>query len=280
MNRISFWKKTLVFAKNNGRILVGGVMVAVIVFVAIFAPYLTDQDPNATDIYNSYQDASEAHPMGTDHLGRDIQARVIYGSRASLIIALVSASIGVVVGAVLGLLCGFYAKIDMLIMRILEAISSLPTILTVFVISAVLGDGYFGLITALVIATIPGTTRYVRAQVMSIRQREFVEREIAMGASTLRIMFYHVLPQCTSYLLVSFGAGLGGKIMSLATLSFLGVGLPEHVPNWGTEIAAGSSILMLHPWNVFYPIIAVAITAFGFSMLGDGLRDLLDPTTK
>ena len=144
----------------------------------------------------------------------------------------------------------------------------------------VFGSNYFNLILTLVIAGMGGPTRYIRAQVMSLRQKEFVEREVAMGASTPRIMFMHVLPQCSSYLLVTLGAGISSKIMSLASMSFLGVGLPSGVPNWGTLIAGGQTQLMVRPYLTFYPMIALAITNFGFAILGDGLRDLLDPKTK
>jgi peptide/nickel transport system permease protein len=251
-----------------------------VVFTAICAPLLAHNDPNATDTYNKNQRPGEEFLLGTDYLGRDIWSRIVYGSRASLIIAVAAQSLTLAAGLVLGLICGFYPKADMIIMRVLEATSSLPTILTVFVIGSVLGEGYGNLILAMVIGGVSGTTRYSRAQIMSLRQKEFVEREVAMGASTARIMFLHVLPQCSSYILVSFGEGLAGKVMSLATLSFLGVGLPSSVPNWGAEISMAQGAFMIYPMNVVYPMIAIAITTFGFAMLGDGLRDFMDPKSR
>lgn len=280
MENISLAKKTRVFIKNNGRLVIGAILILLVVFTAICAPLLAHNDPNATDTYNRNQRPSSEYLLGTDYLGRDIWARIVYGSRASLIIAVVAQTLTLAAGLVLGLICGFYPKADMVIMRILEAMSSLPTILTVFVIGSVLGEGYGNLILAMVIGGVSGTTRYSRSQIMSLRQKEFVEREVAMGASVPRIMFLHVLPQCASYILVSFGEGLAGKVMSLATLSFLGVGLPSSVPNWGAEISMAQGSFMIYPMNVIYPMIAIAITTFGFSMLGDGLRDFMDPKTQ
>lgn len=280
MEHISLAKRIRVFIRNNGRLVIGAILILLVVFTAICAPLLAHNDPNATDTYNRNQRPSSEYLLGTDYLGRDIWARIVYGSRASLIIAVVAQTLTLAAGLVLGLICGFYPKADMVIMRILEAMSSLPTILTVFVIGSVLGEGYGNLILAMVIGGVSGTTRYSRSQIMSLRQKEFVEREVAMGASVPRIMFLHVLPQCASYILVSFGEGLAGKVMSLATLSFLGVGLPSSVPNWGAEISMAQGSFMIYPMNVIYPMIAIAITTFGFSMLGDGLRDFMDPKTQ
>ena len=280
MEHISWTKKARVFIRNNGRLVIGAVLILLVVFTAICAPLLAHNDPNATDTYNKNQRPSQEYLLGTDYLGRDIWSRLVYGSRASLIIAVAAQTLTLAAGLVLGLICGFYPKADMVIMRVLEAMSSLPTILTVFVIGSVLGEGYGNLILAMVIGGVSGTTRYSRAQIMSLRQKEFVEREVAMGASMPRIMFLHVLPQCSSYILVSFGEGLAGKVMSLATLSFLGVGLPSSVPNWGAELSMAQGSFMIYPMNVVYPMIAIAITTFGFSMLGDGLRDFMDPKTQ
>lgn len=280
MENVSLGKKVRVFIKHNWRLILGGMLVLIMVLMAVFAPLLTQYDPSATDIKNRLQEPSAEHIMGTDAAGSDMWAQVVYGARASLLIAFISQIATMAVGAILGLICGFYSKVDMVVMRILEAINSLPTILLIFVLGMVFGSNYFNLILTLVIAGMGGPTRYIRAQVMSLRQKEFVEREVAMGASTPRIMFMHVLPQCSSYLLVTLGAGISSKIMSLASMSFLGVGLPSGVPNWGTLIAGGQTQLMVRPYLTFYPMIALAITNFGFAILGDGLRDLLDPKTK
>jgi len=278
--QITLGKKLRVFAKNNGRIIIGGTLILVVVFVAIFAPLLTPYDPNYADAYNDYLSPSPEHPLGTDGFGRDVWARIAYGARTSLVVAVSVQLMMIALGVTLGLICGFYPKADIVIMRILEAISSIPMILLIFVISFALGEGFWSLMVAMVIEGVTGCARHIRQQVMSLRQKEFVEREIAMGAGTLRIMFLHVLPQCSSYLLVTFGSGLAGRVLSMATLSFLGVGLPPSIPNWGADISSEQIGILIHPLNVFAPMAAIAVTAFGFSLLGDGLRDLLDPKTR
>lgn len=280
MDNITLGKKIWVFVKNNGRVVIGGFLILVITLMAVCAPLLTDQDPNFTDAYNDYQPPSAEHPLGTDSLGRDVWSRIVYGARTSLGVAVGVQLATIVLGVILGLLCGFYPKVDMVVMRILEAISSIPTILLIFVLSFALGENFWSLMAAMVIEGITGIARHVRLQVMSLRQKEFVEREVAMGAGTMRIMFRHVLPQCSSYLLVSFGSGLAGKVLSMATMSFLGVGLSASIPNWGSDIAREQGNILSHSFTVFVPMVAIAITAFGFSMLGDGLRDLLDPKTQ
>lgn len=279
--KISFGRKLLVFSKHHGRIMIGGFLILVIVLLGVFAPLLTDFDPIATNGYQvNLRSGQDGHLLGTDAQGRDVWSRILYGARTSLLIAVTVQLITIAVGSLIGLVCGYFPKADLIIMRILEAISSLPTILLVYVLVMIMGSGYVSLISAMVIGSMSGVARYVRAQVMSLRQKEFVEREIAIGAGTFRTMVLHVLPHCSSYLLVRFGSGLGGSIISLATLSFLGVGLPGGTPTWGADIANAAGKMMVYPEKVFFPMIAIAVSVYGFSMLGDGLRDWLSPETR
>lgn len=279
--KITLWKKFRVFAKHNGRIIIGGTLILIVLLMGICAPLLTDYDPVATNGYERYLRAGvNGHLLGTDAQGRDIWSRLLYGARTSVLIALVVQFTTIAIGSLLGLICGYYPKVDIVLMRILEAVSSLPTILMVYVLVMIMGSGYVSLISAMVIGNMPSIARYVRAQVLSLRQKEFVEREVAIGAGTFRTMMLHVLPHCSSYLLVRFGSGLGGSIMSLATLSFLGVGLPGGTPTWGADIANAQSMLMVYPEKVFYPMIAIAITVYGFSMLADGVRDYMSPELR
>lgn len=276
--KITIWKKIQVFVKNNGRIVIGGALILSLIILTLLAPVLTEYDPVATDGYaRSLPSGTDGHLLGTDAQGRDIWSRLLYGARSSILIAVIVQLLNIAVGSLLGLVSGYFPKVDIILMRVLEAISSLPTILMVYVLVMIMGSGYVSLITAMVIGNMPSIARYVRAQVLSLRQKEFVEREVAIGAGTFRTMILHVLPHCSSYLLVRFGAGLGGSIMSLATLSFLGVGLPGGTPTWGADIANAQGQLLVYPEKVFFPMIAIAIAVFGFSMLGDGLRDYLSP---
>jgi len=281
MEKVSVLKKVYVFTKHNGRIVIGGFLILSLIVLTLLAPLLTEYDPVATNGYERYLSAGEGgHLLGTDAQGRDIWARLLYGARSSILIAVVVQLLNVAIGSLLGLVCGYFPKVDIILMRVLEAVSSLPTILMVYVLVMIMGSGYLSLIMAMVICNMPSIARYVRAQVLSLRQKEFVEREIAIGARTFRTMTLHVLPHCSSYLLVRFGAGLGGSIISLATLSFLGVGLPGGTPTWGADIANAQGMFLVYPEKVFYPMIAIAIAVFGFSMLGDGLRDYLSPQQR
>lgn len=279
--KITLWKKFRVFAKHNGRIIIGGSLILIVVLMGVFAPLLTEFDPLATNGYERYLQAGEnGHLLGTDTQGRDIWSRILYGARTSVLIAVVVQITTIAIGSMLGLICGYYPKVDIVLMRILEAVTSLPTILMVYVLVMIMGEGYVSLISALVIGNMPSIARYVRAQVLSLRQKEFVEREVTVGAGTFRTMMLHVLPHCSSYLMVRFGTGLGGSIMSLATLSFLGVGLPGGTPTWGADISNAQTMLMAFPEKVFYPMIAIAITVYGFSMLADGIRDYMSPELR
>ena len=279
--KISFWKKAQVFAKNNGRIIIGGILILFVLTMGILAPVLTEYDPVETNGYKTHLPAgAEGHLLGTDGLGRDIWSRLLYGARTSILLAVSVQIVTIAVGCILGLICGYYPKVDLFLMRILEAINALPTILLVYVLIMVMGNGYPSLVFAMVVGSMTGIARYIRAQVMSLRQKEFVEREVVIGAGTIRTMILHVLPHCSSYLLVRFGSGLGANIMSLATLSFLGVGMPGGAPSWGADISAAQRTLLAYPDKVFYPMIAIAITVYGFSMLADGLRDYMSPELR
>lgn len=292
--KISVWKKMQVFAKHNGRIVIGGTLLLLIVLVGIFAPFLTSFDPLTTNGYErnlaagTYSSATDVndptygavHIMGTDGQGRDIWSRIVYGVRSSVLIAVTVQTLSIAIGAMLGLVAGYFPKVDIILMRILEAVSSLPTILMVYVLVMIMGSGYFSLIMAMVVGNMPSIAKFVRAQVLSLRRKEYIEREITVGAGTFRTMILHVLPHCSSYLMVRFGSGLGGSIMSLATLSFLGVGLPGGTPTWGADINSAQGLMMVFPDKVFYPMIAIGITVYAFSILGDGIRDYMSPELR
>lgn len=268
------------FVRRYLRVMVAGAVLACIFLIAIFAPLIATHDPMATDIYKMNQLPSEEHIMGTDIYGRDIFSRIIYGSRVSLLITIIVNVLAIVIGTCLGLLVGYYRWADKVIMRILEGINALPTILLAITLITVLGDGIDKLIICLTVVNLPGIARLVRAQVLSIKEKEHIECARASGASNLRIMFKYVLPLCTSPLIIRFTSGLGSTILTQASLSFLGVGLDPRTPNWGGIISEGRNLVMVLPHQCAYAGLAIMITVLAFSILGDGVRDILDPKLR
>ena len=268
------------FMKRYLRVMLAGAILVCIFLVAIFAPLIATHDPMATDIRLMNQLPSEEHIMGTDTYGRDIFSRVIYGSRVSLLISIIVNVLAIVLGTCLGLLVGYYKWADKIIMRVLEGINALPTILLAITLITVLGDGIDKLIICLTVVNLPGIARLVRAQVLSIKEKEHIECARASGAANIRIMFKYVLPLCSSPLIIRFTSGLGVTILTQASLSFLGVGLDPRTPNWGGIISEGRNLVMVQPHQCAYAGLAIMITVLAFSILGDGVRDILDPKLR
>ena len=272
--------KPTVFLRKYGRLLIGGIIIAAVLFCAVFAPFLTKWDPEKVSMSEVKQKPNSEHILGTDVYGRDLWARIIYGSRTTLIVAIGSQVILTVFGTLLGLLCGYYSKVEKYVMRFLDAFATIPNLLLCMMMISVFGSGIPQMMIALSIHGIPGLARMIRNQVLSLREKEYVESEKAMGASDLRTVIVHILPACSSYLLVHFSNGLAGMILSMTSLSYLGVGMDPTIANWGGIIQDGQGIMFAVPHVIMYPAIAICITVFGFAMLGDGLRDLLDPRLK
>ena len=272
--------KTGAFIRRYIRVMLAGAVLICIFLVAIFAPAVATHDPHEADIYKMNQLPSEEHIMGTDMFGRDIFSRIIYGSRVSLLISITVNVLAIVIGTSLGLLVGYYRWADQIIMRILEGINALPTIVFAITLVTVLGDGIDKLIICLTVVNLPSIARLVRSQVLSIREKEFVECAKASGASSGRIMFKYILPQCTSPLIIRFTSGLGRTILTQASLSFLGVGIDPRIPNWGGIINEAKNLVMIQPHQCGYAGLAIMITVLAFSILGDGVRDILDPKLR
>ena len=268
------------FVRRYLRIIVAGTVLLFIFAVAIFAPLIATHDPNATNMYNMYQLPNAEHLMGTDLYGRDIFSRIVYGSRVSLMISIVVNVCSIVLGSILGLIVGYYRRADMIIMRILEGINALPTILLAITLITVMGSGVDKLILCLTVVNLPGIARLVRSQVLSIKEKEHIECARASGASNLRIMFKYVLPLCSSPLIIRFTSGLGATILTQASLSFLGVGLDPRTPTWGGIINEGKDMVMMQPQQCLYAGLAIMITVLAFSVFGDGVRDILDPKLR
>ena len=273
-------KRTKNFLKKYGRLMIGGVIIAVVVFCSIFAPLLTDQDPTLVVLANSKRLPDAEHILGCDQYGRDIWARLLYGSRTTLLVVIGAQLVSVVGGTVLGLLCGYYRKVEKILMRILEGFATIPNLLLCLMMVSIFGAGTINLILAMSIGSIPGCARIVRSQVLSLKEKEYIESEMAMGASDARTMFLHILPSCISFLIVRVTTGLSGSMLSITSLSYLGLGLDPLIPSWGGEIQQAQAYMFTVPHMVLYPALAICITIFGFSMLGDGVRDLLDPKLR
>ena len=272
--------KTGAFIRRYFRVIVAGTVLVLIALVAIFAPQIATHDPYEVNVRVMNQLPNDEYLFGTDSLGRDIFSRVIYGTRVSLYISLAVTTLSIIIGTCLGLLVGYYKWADRTIMRFLEGFSAMPGILLSITIITVLGNGVGKLIFAMVIVRLTGITRLVRQQVLSIKEKEHVECAKASGASNLRIMFKYILPLCSSPLIIRFTSGLGGAILSQASLAFLGVGIDPRVPSWGGIINEGRSMIMLYPYQCLYAGIAIMITTLAFSIFGDGVRDILDPRLR
>lgn len=274
--------KFTAFLRKYGRILIGGLIIATVVFCVAAAPLLTEYDPEAIaeDINDFKQPPSKEHWLGTDIYGHDMWSRIIYGGRTTLLVSVGAQVVLVVLGTVLGLLCGYYTKVEKYLMRFLEAVATIPSLLFTMLMISVFGNGIPQMIIAMSLFGVPGLARMIRNQVLSLREKEYIESEKAMGASDLRTVFLHILPACASYLLVRFSNGLSGMILSMTSLTFLGIGLDPTTASWGGLVNDGQRIMFAVPHVITIPTFVISITVFGFVMLGDGLRDLFDPRLK
>jgi peptide/nickel transport system permease protein len=259
----------------------GLLLLGLFVLCALFAPWLATQDPAQLDLAGRLLAPSHAHWFGTDELGRDILSRTLYGARISLTVAVSVVSISLSIGLIAGLTSGFYGGWTDTVLNIYvtNAFLALPGILLAIAFVAFLGPGLFNLILALSISGWVGYARLVRAQVMDIKEREFVEAARALGASNLRLVFRHILPNIIQPLIVQAAIGMAGAVLAEATLSFLGLGIPPPAPSWGTMLNDARAHLFDSPHLVVFPAIAVMLAVLSFNFIGDALRDLLDPRT-
>ena len=260
----------------------GLALIALFLLCAIFAPFLAPRDPAAIDLSRRLLAPSTAHWFGTDELGRDILSRTIYGARISLIVAVSVVGLSLALGLVAGCLAGFYGGwIDTVLnIYVTNAFLALPGILLAIAFVAFLGPGLGNLILALAISGWVGYARLVRAQVMAVKEREFVEAARALGASDLRVVCRHILPNIVQPLIVQAAIGMAGAVLAEATLSFLGLGVPPPTASWGAMLNDARSHLFDSPHLVIFPAIAVMLAVLSFNFIGDALRDFLDPRTR
>jgi ABC-type dipeptide/oligopeptide/nickel transport system permease subunit len=257
-----------------------GVVVAV-VLMALFAPLISPYDPLKQDLAGQLAAPTGAHFLGTDNVGRDVLARVIWGTRVSLIAGLVSVAIGAIAGCLLGLGSGYWGGgLDGLIMRLMDAVLSFPALVLALALGAVLGAGLGGVLIALGVIYTPAFARLMRGQVLTIRTREYVQAARLLGAADWRILQRHVLPNAATPIVVQASLSVGFAILAEASLSFLGLGVQPPEPSWGSMINAGRGYLQQAPWIVFGPGAALFLTVLGLNFVGDAIRDALDPRSR
>ena len=272
--------KPSVFLRKYGRVLVGGLILLLIVLAAVGAPLLTPYQPGTISMADQNQFPNPRHLMGTDRFGRDIFAWVLYGGRISVLVGFATAAVSTVAGVILGLLMGYYKTLDKIVMRILEGISAFPDMLLALTLACIFGNGVDKVVIALSIVGTPSVARIVRAQVLSIKESEHVESARAMGATDLRIMIRYILPLCVSPLIIRFTTTMASAILTEASLSFLGVGVDTSTATWGSILSIAKDFVVTHPYMAIFPGLAIVVTVLSISILGDGLRDLLDPKMK
>jgi len=268
------------FARN--RLALAGCIVFVLIFlVTLLAPWVAPASPTRTDFTAYLQPPGPRHPMGTDELGRDTLSRIIFGARASLEAGMISVGLAIAAGLPLGIVAGFYrGRLDDVLMRLTDAMLSFPQLILALAVAAVLGPGLAKAMIAIAVVLTPVFMRLMRAQVLTEREREYVDAARAMGAADRRIIWRHLLPNSLTPIVVQGSLNVAGAIITEATLSFLGLGTQPPTPSWGSMLNAAQQYLTQAPWLSFWPGVAIAVTVFAVNVAGDGLREIWDPRTR
>ena len=279
---------------RNRSIIIGGAMFALVVVLAILAPVLGTTDPArvepvmrnkrpgavATERNADGTTTERTFRMGTDSLGRDVYSRVVYGARVSLTVGMTVAAISAAIGLAIGIVAGYVRWLDMLVMRVMDGLMSIPAILLAIGLVSLSRAGLRTVIIAIVIPEVPRVVRLVRSVVLSVREEPYVEAAVALGARTPMLLIRHVMPNTIAPLIVQATFVCASAILIEATLSFLGVGIPPATPTWGNIMAEGRTLFRVFPHNILFPGLFLAVTVLAVNMLGDGLRDMLDPRTR
>jgi len=261
-------------------VLAAAITLVVVVLVSVLAGPLSGLDPNETAVAQRLSQPSATHLLGTDELGRDLFARIAFGGRYSLTIALLTAVGSIAAGTLFGLIAGFFRRLDAPVMRVVDAMMSFPDILLAIALVGILGPSMLNVVFALVLVYTPRVARVVRASTLVVRELLFVEAARAVGVSTVRILWRHILPNLMSPILVQASFIFAYAILAEAALSFLGVGVPPDIPTWGTMVAGSQQYAHQALWIVLFPGLAIILTALSLQLLGDGIRDLLDPRLR
>jgi peptide/nickel transport system permease protein len=260
----------------------GGLLILILVGTAVYAPSLAPHEPLHIDASARLQPPSLLHPLGTDDFGRDILSRLIYGARMSLLIGLGAVAISTLLATLLGVVSGYYGgQTDMLLQRGIDALMAFPSFVVLLTVVAVLGQGVENVMLALGIGAVPGHTRLMRSVVLAVKESPYIEAARASGCDDWQILVRHILPSVAAPMMVVATLGLGMAILAESSLSFLGFGVPPPAPSWGGMLSgSGRTYMLAAPWMAIFPGLAISLTVFGFNMLGDTLRDLLDPRLR
>jgi peptide/nickel transport system permease protein len=261
--------------------LLGLVIVSIMVLAALFAPWVAHADPTGQNLAQQTQAPGSAHWLGTDKLGRDVFARIVYGARISIRIGFVAVGLAITVGTMLGVLAGFFGgKTDNAVMAVVDLMLAFPSIILAIGITTILGPSIDHLMIAVGIVYIPQYARLARSSVLAVRDLEYVEAARALGARTLRILARHILPNIVAPLLVQASLGIATATLEAAGLSYLGLGARPPTPEWGAMLNDARDYWLSAPWALVFPGVAITLLVLGFNLLGDGLRDALDPTQR
>ena len=272
----------LELGRTHPRVVLAGALVLLLFLVALLAPFISPHDPIAVNADNAYlPPLSPGHALGTDELGRDLLSRMLWGARVSLPVAFVAVAVGLVAGGLIGLVSGYFGGVvDLLLMRLIDALLAFPALILAIAIVAALGPNLTNAMIAIGIVAIPVYARLVRALVLQLKQMEFIAASRSLGATPLRIVVRHVIPNLLTPVIVQVTLSAGFAILAEATLSFLGLGAQVPTPDWGQMINSGATFLENDPWLAIVPGAAISITVFSFNLLGDSLRDALDPRLR
>jgi peptide/nickel transport system permease protein len=268
------WQKL----KNNRLAVSGLIIIAILVAVALLAHKIVPYEPTSQNIMERLQKPSLKHLLGTDELGRDVLSRIIYGARISLSVGFIAVGISVIIGVFLGALAGFYGRwIDSLIMRFVDIMFCFPSFFLILMIIAVLGPNIYNVMIIIGITSWPGIARLVRGEILSVKEREYVYAAKAIGASDLRIIFRHILPNALGPVLVTATLGIADAILVESGLSFLGLGVQPPMPSWGNILTSGKDYIESAWWLTLFPGLAILITILSYNLVGEGLREIIDP---
>lgn len=272
-----FWHRF----KKNRLAVIGGIIVLMLFTIAVLAPFIAPYNPDAINVKHVLEPPSLAHPFGTDDLGRDILSRVIYGSRISLAVGFVAVGIATLIGIIFGALSGYYGGwIDTIVMRFVDIMLAIPTFFLILAVIAMLEPSIWNIMIVIGVTSWMGVSRLVRAEFLSLKEREFVLAARALGASDFRIIFKHILPNAMSPVLISAVLGIAGAVLVESALSFLGIGVQPPTASWGNILTIGKDNIEIAWWISVFPGLAIFVTVLAYNLLGEGVRDSIDPRLK